>query len=71
MKLLGTFLKDRKKIIIILKFTQKHKRLKIAKAILSKDNTAGDMTLPDLNLHYRAIVTNRAGNQHKNRFTDQ
>lgn len=58
-------------IIIILKFTQKHNRLKIAKAILSKDDTAGEMTLPNFNLHYRAIETNGAGDQQKNRFTDQ
>lgn len=43
----------------------------MVKAILSKDKTAGEMTLPDFNLHYRAIVKNGAGDQHRNRFTDQ
>lgn len=62
---------QRQKKIIILKFTQKHKKLKTAKAVLSKDNTAGEMTLPDFNLHYRAIGTNGAWDQHKNRFIDQ
>ena len=56
---------------MIPKFIWKHKKTQNCQSNSEEKNKAGDITLPDLRLYYKAAVIRTALYWHKNRQTDK